>query len=428
MLQVQIGNQSFLVSGLLTISAVPPAPAAPSNLNILDSSTDTAADISWDNNAVNATNNEIWRSDSGGAFFLLATVAPDSITYTDGTLPGGSGEYAEYKVRATNAGGSSAFTEARGLASGLGILGLVVYDYPRLVLHVNDFVLTNNTTTVISFPLLRRISLGGALSISAPLTTFSVPSLTLIDGACSVISTHLTTISFPALTNVGSAAVFNSNTFLTSLSIPLVSAFPSDLFGFSCPALSTLALSALQTVGGGFAFPATSVTSLHFPNLVSVGDVFDFSSNVNLTSIDIGSLQTTGSDFSLSGCSALPSLAANALNAVNGSSFSVMNCSLLTSISLTALNALGGDFVFSNCPVLVTLNIPQAVFMAGAAIDGSGDALNAGSVNQVLSRGVAGGTTFADFELAGGTNAAPTGQGLADKATLIAAGNTVNTN
>jgi hypothetical protein len=65
-------------------------------------------------------------------------------------------------------------------------------------------------------------------------------------------------------------------------------------------------------------------------------------------------------------------------------------------------------------------------------LDLSGNALSAASVNAILawyaanySLGAAG-DQFID--LSGGTNAAPSGQGLADKATLIANGWTVTTN
>jgi len=79
------------------------------------------------------------------------------------------------------------------------------------------------------------------------------------------------------------------------------------------------------------------------------------------------------------------------------------------------------------CTVLASLSIPQLT-ITNDAIEFSTDALNAASINQILARGVASGVTACQFNLAGGTNAAPSGQGVADKATLILAGNTVNTN
>jgi hypothetical protein len=49
-------------------------------------------------------------------------------------------------------------------------------------------------------------------------------------------------------------------------------------------------------------------------------------------------------------------------------------------------------------------------------------------VNAILHRFVVAATTTDTIDLSGGTNAAPAGAGIADKATLIAAGNTVVTN
>lgn len=56
-----------------------------------------------------------------------------------------------------------------------------------------------------------------------------------------------------------------------------------------------------------------------------------------------------------------------------------------------------------------------------------GNALNSASVNRVLSALVAAGNTVT-CNLSGGTSAAPTGQGLTDKATLISNGSTITTN
>lgn len=59
----------------------------------------------------------------------------------------------------------------------------------------------------------------------------------------------------------------------------------------------------------------------------------------------------------------------------------------------------------------------------------SGNAFNVASVNGTLAALVASGqVTNSTIQLNGGTMAAPTGQGLLDKATLILAGNEVDTN
>ena len=56
------------------------------------------------------------------------------------------------------------------------------------------------------------------------------------------------------------------------------------------------------------------------------------------------------------------------------------------------------------------------------------NALSAASVNHILARFVANANWNGTLNLSGGTNSAPTGQGIIDKATLIARGATVTTN
>ena len=88
----------------------------------------------------------------------------------------------------------------------------------------------------------------------------------------------------------------------------------------------------------------------------------------------------------------------------------IYHYSMLTAPTITASS-------FSTQPLMTALNL-------------SGNGLTATAVNQVLadlvvSLGIRG-TTKCTVTL-GGTNAAPTGQGLLDKATLVAAGWTVTT-
>jgi len=68
-----------------------------------------------------------------------------------------------------------------------------------------------------------------------------------------------------------------------------------------------------------------------------------------------------------------------------------------------------------------TPTFTDCALLAGVSASGTG-------INGILARGVASGVTACDFELDGGTNAAPTGQGIVDKGVLILAGNTVVTN
>lgn len=84
-------------------------PAAPTNLNASAVSA-SQINLTWTDNATNETNFEIQRSTtgSGGPFNPLSTSAANSTSYSNSGLSAGT-QYC-YRVRASNSGGTSAFT------------------------------------------------------------------------------------------------------------------------------------------------------------------------------------------------------------------------------------------------------------------------------------------------------------------------------
>ncbi len=85
-----------------TTSAPPVIPAAPTNLT----ATLGSVDLAWTDNATNETGYVVERSDNGGAYFVLVSLAADSVSYKDtAILPGNT---YSYRVFAVNAVGSSA--------------------------------------------------------------------------------------------------------------------------------------------------------------------------------------------------------------------------------------------------------------------------------------------------------------------------------
>ena len=106
-------------------------------------------------------------------------------------------------------------------------------------------------------------------------------------------------------------------------------------------------------------------------------------------------------------------------------------CVVITAVSLPSLTTVGlsgNTFDTQGCTLLQTISVPVWLPTDGLIINCAGCALNAASVNQILARCVASGVTTCTIDLSGGTNAAPSGQGITDKADLITAGNTVTTN
>ena len=83
------------------------APAAPTGLTAaLDTSVDPqVVNLAWTDNAANETGYVVERSDNGIAFTPIATLAADSVSYTDPNVT--SGNFYEYQVAAVNAGGAS---------------------------------------------------------------------------------------------------------------------------------------------------------------------------------------------------------------------------------------------------------------------------------------------------------------------------------
>jgi hypothetical protein len=308
--------------------------AAPSNLDITDSSTAANIVLTWTNPTPAGTTNEVWRSSDGITFALLTTVGGSVATATDASGLA-VGNFFYYKVRSCSSGACSAFSS--------------------IISCCNNY--TSPNVASISFPtLIRAFGSFNATGLPA-LTSISLPALKSVTGDLDLSNDNLTTISLPSLKTVAGSLHVEINP-LTALNLPV-----------------------LTTVGSILAFNSTSLVTVSFPALVSVDSV-QFSSMPNLTTATFG--------------------------------------------ALTSVGGFDGD----NSTLLTTVSIPNAMFLNGRTLDLSLCALNAASVNQVLARGVASvpALTTYDFELAGGTNAAPSGQGIADKATLQGQGNTVNTN
>ncbi len=107
--QVAAQNGSVM-SGYSNIAAVDwtgAAPADPTNLaaSILSA---TQVQLNWSDNALNETGYIVERSDNGGAFAVIATLAADSVTYVDGMVAAGNGY--TYQVAATSGAGQSGYS------------------------------------------------------------------------------------------------------------------------------------------------------------------------------------------------------------------------------------------------------------------------------------------------------------------------------
>jgi len=165
----------------------------------------------------------------------------------------------------------------------------------------------------------------------------------------------------------------------------------------------------------------TLVTSIAFANLKRVTGRL-FMDSRPITSANLGSLIQVDQAIHFANCSVIPSISLPALTTVNGQTAQLVQYNGITPTMIQ--HAL----LFDNCPSLTTVSIPNLVFQNGRGYLFDGCALNVASVNHILARAVASGVTGAYITLDGGTNAAPAGQGAADKSALLIAGNSVSTN
>jgi hypothetical protein len=227
----------------------------------------------------------------------------------------------------------------------------------------------------------------------------------------------LTSLSLPMLTSCG--GTFNPGTLavLTTLSIPALNYVGGNFIPSTMALLTTLSAPELLFVGNHLS-PATmaSLTTFNFPKVIYVGGSLAPTTMASLTTISLPLLKRIGINFSASGMASLTTISLPAMIVYGG--------------TITANSSLGNL-------ASVTLGTPGTLkLVTGATINISGQKLDQASVNGILALLVSldgtGGTTLwgagKTVNLSGGTSAAPSGQGIIDKATLIARTATVTTN
>lgn len=450
-----------LLVRILNAGFGPAAPAAPTNLLIDLATTNGNVILNWTAASGAApTSYEIHRSINGAAFTLLATIAGGLTTYTDLHVLAAA-EQTYYEVRACTGGLCSSFTTQAGIFNGFTVAantGTVTYSFPFLQFVLGNFLISNEVAlTTVSTPRLRKVTGFYLMIADGALTSVDATSLLTCGAGCGVAQCNvITTVSFPALTNSGNFFTIRDNPLLTTATAPALTTVPASFQFPNTTALTSLSLPSLTSVVNDIDGANSGITSFTANALITIGGSLGLDGTASLTTLSMNSLTTIAVNLSMTGAGVLTTLNLPALTSVGdhiqtnnlGATsivldalltigggvpgvgfFDTVGCPNLTSISMNALTdvgALGTDFGVS--PNLVTVSWPNVIFQEGTIVGLDGDALDAATVNQTLARGVASGTTTADYELGNGTSAAPTGQGVIDKATLIGLGNTVNTN
>lgn len=167
------------------------------------------------------------------------------------------------------------------------------------------------------------------------------------------------------------------------------------------------------------------LSSIHFPVLTDVEGSISISNAPQLTSIQFEALENV----SIIDFDTLPLLTTVSLgDLTTASSIGVAACDALTSLGVTSLVTVGAMTIINN-PLLTDIVLLSWVPTNGSSYSFQANALNDSTVNLILAQGVANaGFVTGVIDTSGGTNAAPSGQGIVDKATLQGRGVTVSTN
>lgn len=207
----------------------------------------------------------------------------------------------------------------------------------------------------------------------------------------------------------------------------------------------------LVTVVADFSIQIDALETVSAPLLESVGGDVSVVDNANLTTLQMGSIETIGSSLDFSTCPSLVDLDFSALTSI-GATLNANNVGVeslympllatvgairtdqnpsLTNIDFTSLVTNSSDWTGDSCPLLVSILVPNLVVTDGTAIQINNCALNATTVALLLRRCVVSAVTTCLIDLSGGTNAglaSLSAQGQADYAALVLAGNTVTLN
>ena len=297
--------------------------------------------------------------------------------------------------------------------------------------------------TTVSAPLLKILLSSSTVAISnASLTALSFPELVVIGGSWQInfsSASALAAMSMPKLQYLfGLFSGASSGFPCATWNFPLLKAISQSLTVASSAAITAIDFSSLTHIGGTYTQATTTagLTSIPLPAIVSVVGGLSITSTAISVNPSMANLKYLLAASTISGGSfntlSLPALA-------YCFSLTLSTLTSLTTISLPALVA-HGAFTFSSGNgniATVTMGTIGALkrVIAGSTINLSGQKMTSATVNAILALyasldGTNGTTAWASgtINVSGGTNGAPTGQGITDKATCQARGLTVTTN
>ena len=300
----------------------------------------------------------------------------------------------------------------------------------------NIYIRNTTQLTIVDLSALLTIS-NIEINNNPNLTTINLSNLSTIEDEFSFrANATLSSLSFPALLNCSSFDINNSNGLIT-LNLPLLRHINKFKIGNyeagNNATLANLNLPAVQTIGGEFKlYGVSSLTSLAFPMLHTLsGSILiemDYMNDINITNYSFPALTSC---LNINGEPGPGSLRLrNSLTATLN--FSVLtSCNIIYLYKVSSLNfsslASCSYIEIQYSPSLTSLSFPSLTNNSNLKLNGN--ALTSNTVNSLLNK-------FLTVAPASGKNinlfgqtppAPPTGQGIIDKQTLIAAGNQVET-
>lgn len=298
------------------------------------------------------------------------------------------------------------------------------------------------TFVALDGPTSNSISIQGEdIGSSDPLTAISFDDLVSIIGNLNFNSTNvLTTISFPELKYISLAINGATSAGLTTLNFPKLEYVLAAITITGCPALTTMDFSALKYLGAFAPSGMSVLTTINLASLEYCYGAFSPSTMASLTTLSLPVLKLVGGNFGPGIMASITTISAPQLRTI-GALFALATMASLTTVSLPAMVRYASTIsipsaTVPNVSAFTMGTVGTLKRIDGATITLSGLKLPSSEVNAILALLVSldgtGGTTLwgagKTLTINGGTNGAPTGQGIIDKATLIGRGATVTTN
>jgi hypothetical protein len=266
-------------------------------------------------------------------------------------------------------------------------------DFPNLTNVNGSFDLTGTSSSVTTCSFANLLTIGSNLTITQPgnFTSLSLPSLTYIGGNASITSSVINSLSLPNLATVlGTFTLNTTSSTAISLSLPSL----TTLYGLSITSslLASISLSSSLTTiyNGGISISSlnasSTISSINFSNITNNHGFITLALPTSVTSIvftnlvTLGTLINSGNSLTISTAPNVTSVNFTNLETISGNA-SFTSFPLLTSFSLPALKYVNGNLTLSGFSVCTSLSLPLLETMMGTLTIGTGFGNSASFIN-----------------------------------------------